>query len=157
MKRIILCILGCILLLMWTSVAAEECTHIHVVDISNLDLCVDLEAGHQEMTLETRVCTDCGKKIIQRSYGPFVGHVFTMAESLHFDEDMAHLFVFICKDCHHIVKEAIGCNRNRCWTYLAPDRIHPQVEYFDHLEAWEAENPEEAIVNRWIARQQDKE
>ena len=155
-KRIILCILGCILLMVWMGPADADCLHTQVERCDTIEQCNDLYEGHQVVTIKTNICVDCGEKIIQRQYGEFKGHVFYMAENLHFEEDQAHLFVFICQECHHILVEEIRCVGNCCLIYHAQAGENPPVEYLGHLDAWKQDNPEEAIVSRWLARQQDE-
>lgn len=151
MKRIILCILGCILL-MCTAAAAEDCTHENILMCSLNSEIVDLEAGHQWVETKTCVCDDCSRKIVQRRYGEFVGHTFYMSESIHFEAEGMHLWVFICPECYAVALQELECaGGDRCNVYTVSVGEIPPVQ---QGESWEEQKllTDDDYVKRWIAQ-----
>lgn len=84
MKRVILCILGCILLMVWTGAAAEDCAHEHQVVRSVLSGWKDMEAGHLWEETRLSVCDSCGRKFARQTISDFEGHEIHLSESIHF-------------------------------------------------------------------------
>lgn len=153
MKKVILCILGCILLLAWTGAAAEDCTHENQLECGMISGWEDLVDGHWWVETQTCVCDDCGKKIVRRSVGEFLGHTFHMSESIHFEADSMHLWVFICPECWHVTLREQACGGgDQCYIYRTPRGQTPLVHYGDSWVAWQQATTTEDYVKRWIAQ-----
>lgn len=151
MKKIILCMLGCLLLLMWTEATAETCTHENLLECSFTKGWEDVEVGHQWVETRSCVCDDCGKKLIKKTYGGLVGHVFYMSESLHFAADRMHLWVFVCPDCRHVTLREESCaGGDRCLLYSAQAGERPPVQQEEAIAAFR-EFTTDDYIKRWIA------
>ena len=157
MKKIILCILGCFLLLMWTDAIAEECAHENLLECSLISRWEDLEAGHQWVEIKNCVCDDCGRKLVNRDYGQFVGHTFYMSESIHFEANQMHLWVFICPDCWHVTLVKEGClGGDQCLIFHPQAGERPPVQYCESLEEFLQQTTTEDFIKRWLAQDRSK-
>ena len=152
MKRVILCILACVLLLMWTGVHAENCLHEHQQVIGVLNECKDFETGHAIVVTKNCICADCGKKVVRMEYEEFEGHAFHMSESIHFEEDSMHLWVFICPECWHISLIEEACTGGaQCMLYSAQEGELPPIQYGQFVsDMWELTAQD--YVKRWLVR-----
>ena len=157
MKRIILCMLGCILMLMWTTAAAEEkCDHLNTVECNVLGGWVDYLSGHQWEETRMCVCDDCGKKITDRVYGQFYGHEFHLSESIHFENEKRHLFVFICPSCWHVALTEIICPGGEVCQMVKPTVGDiPPVQQGESLEEQHLLTDDD-YIKRWIAQDREK-
>lgn len=156
MRRIILCILGCILLLTWMGAAAEKCPHEHLRVMGILVQCKDYAAGHQTVETKTCICDDCGAKVIRSTGGEFTGHVFQMSESIHFAEDQMHLWVFICPDCWHVYLEEYPCAGGaECTLYSAQEGELPPIQYGQFISEIRELTAQDYVI-RWLEQQKNK-
>ena len=67
MKRMMLCIWCCILML-WSGAVAESCQHENLLMCSLKGKWVDLGVGHQYVYTKSCVCDDCSQSIISKIY-----------------------------------------------------------------------------------------
>lgn len=148
-----LCLLGCLLLLMWNSeVLAEKCDHVHMIVKDEQTTYEDVEAGHQWVTTKAGICDDCGANLIRRIEGGLTGHVFYMSESIHFTEEGVHLWVFICPECLHIALREEACTGGDwCNRYSAQAGERAPVTYGISL-AEERQMTDEDYVKHWVAQ-----
>lgn len=155
MKRcILLCALLLALLCAVYASGEEACSHAETEIISSTEQCVDLEAGHILFKSTTSVCKECGVKSTEISEGPLEGHIFWMAESLHFKEDGMHLCAFVCSECLDIsIREYACAGGAQCGIYHAQMGESPAVQYLERIADWKEQNPEEVIAQRWLAAQ----
>lgn len=150
-RRIILCILGCILLLC-SAVAETECQHVHIEEMATSHtVIVPLEAGHYSCKVTHTMCLDCKTDFVDRQYGHFVGHTFHIAESIHCQQEGRHLWVFLCSECMYITMREEECaGGENCVRYSPQAGEMPVVQLTDSLVAWKEENTKEVIVSRWL-------
>ncbi len=159
MKRVILCILACILLLTLTCcAAAEECYHEHQIVKGLLIEWEDFETGHRLVETNYNICDPCGKKFMHQTCGELEEHVYHLAESIHFVRDTArfqmhneHLWVFICPTCWHIQTLVELCaGEDDCLRFNAQEGENPQVQYGESLNDWHEENTKQDYILRWL-------
>ena len=156
MKRFVLCILSLALMLLSLNAMAESCSHENLLMCSLRSECQDLVEGHQYVQTKSCVCDDCSTNIVQRIYGQFVGHTFHMSESIHFDADGMHLWVFICPECYHVALRELECaGGEQCGLYKASIGEIPPVQ---QGESWEAQKllTDDDYIRRWIAQKRGK-
>ena len=136
MRRIICCITMITLLTgLWAM--AESCTHNNLLMCSLRSECKDVGDGHQMVYTKSCVCDDCSENLVQRTYGPLMGHVFHLSESIHFEREGMHLWVFICPECWHVTLKEEACagrdfhcshRRHRTWyTPFDAHRLHLDI------------------------------
>ena len=156
MKRIILCILGCILLMAWTFAAAEECTHEKLLMCSLKGKWVDLNEGHQWVETKSCVCDDCGTNLVETTLSGFVGHTFHLSESLHFAREGLHRWVFLCPDCWHEMLIEEECQGgSECLIYKASVGGNPEVNAAESLTEHNLLTNDD-YIKRWIAQNREK-
>lgn len=157
MKKLKFSIALCVLLavLLWTaSASGEVCAHAEVKELNSIIRCEDLKSGHCEVEQRLSICLDCGEKLIKRNYGELAGHVFQMAESIHFTRDGMHLCIFICQDCLHLTKVEYGCEGGRrCRIYHAQEIKPISVQHLESFDEWVETAKDEDIIQRWLARE----
>lgn len=153
MKRIILCILCCLLLLTWTGAApAEKCPHENQVECSVTKGWEDLTEGHEWVETRSCVCDDCGKQLIHKSHGGLVGHEFHLSESNHYEAEGVHIWVFICPMCYHVTLiEAECAGGDQCYFFQAEVGENPPVTYPTSLEE-DRQLTTQDYVKHWIAQ-----
>ena len=152
MKKVILCVLGGLLLLIATAIAEDTCAHKNILECSVLSEWKDYGTGHRWEETRLCVCDDCGKKITNTSYGHFEGHAFHLSESIHFEDENRHLFVFICPTCWHIVREEIVCPGGNVCLMVKPSVGEiPPVQQGESLEEQRLLTDED-YIKRWIAQ-----
>lgn len=151
MRRIICCITMITLLTgLWAK--AESCTHDNLLMCSLRSECQDVGDGHQTVYTKSCVCDDCSENLVQRTYGPLMGHVFHLSESIHFEREGMHLWVFICPECWHVtLKEEACAGGDQCLTYTAQAGEMPAVQHDLALEDVRAWTDKDYIMH-WISR-----
>ena len=149
MKRIILCMLACLLLL--TYAAAEDCAHENLLMCSMRSAWEDVDAGHRQVYTKSCVCDDCSQSIVSKTYGALTGHTFHMSESIHFAAEELHLWVFVCPDCLHITLMEEKCaGGDACLLFSAQAGERPPVQQGESIAAYRALTKDD-YIRRWIA------
>ncbi len=155
MRRILMILMLTLLLtvLCVASAQGEKCRHDGLTDVVTDISYKDVEAGHVLVFTKTGECLDCGKPASIQVEGGLTGHVFCMSESIHFEADGMHLWVFICLDCYRVSLRELPCGGGkRCYVYKAVHGKTPPVHYGDSWEAWHQQTTTEDYVKRWIAQ-----
>lgn len=141
----------CMATVLCPALAEAKCLHENVYELVSNEV-RPRAAGHENCKVITAICQDCKTKYVDERFESFKGHVFHMAESLHFEEDGMHLWVFICSECMYITMIEDACTGGaNCMLYSAQAGVRPAVQYADSLAAWKDENEKNDIVARWLA------
>lgn len=160
MKRILIAIILAIVLMVLCVACAqgEKCRHDGLTNVTTEFSYKDVEKGHVLVYTQTGDCPVCGKRASIQVEGGLTGHVFCMSESIHFDADGMHLWVFICMDCHCVTLREEPCGGNeQCLRYTAQAGMRAPVYYGDSLAAWHQQTTTEDYVQRWIAQNKKEE
>ena len=154
-KRMMLCIWCCILML-WSGAVAESCQHENLLMCSLKGKWVDLSVGHQYVYTKSCVCDDCSQSIISKIYEGFMGHTFHLSESLHFVEEGMHRWVFLCPDCWHVMIIEEECQGGSgCLIYKASVGENPEVNVAESLAEHHLLTNDD-YIKRWIAQKREK-
>ena len=152
MKRIIRCLLGCLLLIMCTAAAEETCSHKNILECSFLSGWKDYGISHVWEETRLCVCDDCGKKISNKTYGDLEGHEFHLSESIHFEEDFRHVWVLICSKCWRVSAMELVCvGGETCDRVKATVGEIPPVQQGESIEEQRLLTDED-YIKRWIAQ-----
>ena len=156
MKRIILCILGCILLMMWPAQAENDCAHEERRLVGVINEWQDWESGHQYVETQLEICDACGEKCFLSDSGDLEGHVFHMSESIHFEAENRHLCVLICPTCWHVELSEIICpGGDVCELFTPQAGEMPPIQQGESLEEmYELTTPD--YIKRWLAQNRDE-
>ncbi len=156
MKRILITIILTLLLtvLCVASAQGEICQHDGLTNAATEFSYRDVDVGHVLVYTQTGECSICGNEAVIQAEGGLTGHLFCMSESVHFEADGMHLWVFICLDCHHVSLVEEPCaGGNQCLVYRAQVGMRAPVHYGDSWEAWHQQTTTEDYVKRWVAQQ----
>lgn len=157
MRRILTLLTILLVVLCPANAKGENCQHDGLPNAAAEISYKDVEAGHVLVYTKTGECSICGREAVIQAEGGLTGHIFCMAESIHFTQDGMHLWVFICLDCKHVaVVEEPCAGGDWCLIYSAQTGVRAPVQEGESLEAWRQENTTEDYVSRWLA-QQNKE
>ena len=150
MKKIL--ILFLLVIMLSPALAAGECKHENVQVLVSKVLAPEPE-GHLLMEESKYICLECRTKISEQQSNHYAGHVFWMAENLHFSEDELHMCIFICEECMYVYCYEYDCDGGRqCNIYRAPKGVVPKVQELENAAAWKEENTKEMIIRRWLAQ-----
>lgn len=150
MKRML--ILFLLVILLCPALAAGECKHENVQMLLSKVFAPEPE-GHLLMEESTCICLECRTKISEQQSNHFSGHVFWMAENLHFLDDELHMCIFICEECMYVYCYEYDCDGGRqCYIYRAQKGVVPKVQELENAAAWKEENTKEMIIRHWLAK-----
>lgn len=151
MKRISLLLL--LLMLLSSAFAEDSCMHEQVAELHTPETITSQVDGHVYRKSTEVICLNCESKLVLEVAVSFQGHVFCMADNLHFSDDGMHLCIFICKDCMHITPIEYACEgEKQCATYTPQLGAVPPVQLYQSMATWKEQNPDDAVRERFINR-----